>query len=96
MKSVKYSCPLGHTCQTETEDEIHRCHWYILMRGKHPQTGKDIDEWGCAIAWQPILTIESSQQMREAGAAIESFRNEMVKQNMQLLENNSRLLIGKE
>jgi len=85
-KPVKYSCPLGAKCEESTNDEIQRCHWYVLLRGKHPQSGADIDEWGCAIAWQPILTIESSQQMRQAGAAIESFRNEMVKQNNKMIE----------
>jgi hypothetical protein len=29
----------------------------------------------------PILTIENSQQQRQTGAAVESFRNEMVKAN---------------
>jgi hypothetical protein len=29
----------------------------------------------------PILAIENSQQQRQTGAAVESFRNEMVKNN---------------
>jgi hypothetical protein len=33
------------------------------------------------MAWMPMLTIENSQQQRQTGAAIESFRNEMVKAN---------------
>lgn len=63
----------------------HECEQYIQLMGKHPQTGQDVNEWGCAIAWLPILTIESSQQMHQAGAAVESFRNEMVKGNSQFL-----------
>jgi len=47
----------------------------------NPNTGEDLDEWGCAIAWMPILMIENSQQQRSTGAAVESFRNEMVKSN---------------
>ena len=39
------------------------------------------DEYGCAVSYLPLLTIENSQQTRQAGAAIESFRNEMVKSN---------------
>ena len=31
--------------------------------------------------WLPILMIENSQQQRQTGAAVESFRNEMVKSN---------------
>jgi hypothetical protein len=78
MKTVKHTCPLGHTCQTEDENEIVRCHWYIQVRGKSPQTGESVDEWGCSLAWLPVLLIEGSQQTRQAGAAIESFRNEVV------------------
>ena len=40
-----------------------------------------MNEWGCAIAWMPVMMIENSQQQRHTGAAVESFRNEMVKAN---------------
>jgi len=43
----------------------------------------DIDEWGCAVTWMPIMTIENSQQQRHTSAAVESFRNEVVKANEQ-------------
>lgn len=33
------------------------------------------------MAWLPVLMIENSQQQRHTGAAVESFRNEMVKAN---------------
>lgn len=59
----------------------HGCKWYIRLIGSHPQTGNPVDEFGCAISWLPVLLIESSQQTRQAGAAIESFRNEMIKAN---------------
>jgi len=58
-----------------------KCSWMMQVRGKHPQTGEEIDEWGCAVTWMPILTIENSHQQRQTGAAVESFRNEMVKAN---------------
>lgn len=47
----------------------------------NPNTGAEVDEWGCSIAWLPVLMIENSQQQRQTGAAVESFRNEMVKAN---------------
>jgi len=47
----------------------------------NPNTGAEVDEWACAIAWLPMLLIENSQQQRQTGAAVESFRNEMVKAN---------------
>ena len=52
-------------------------------------TGKDIDNWGCSIAWLPHLLIENANQTREAGAATESFRNEMVKAS----ENTVRTMV---
>jgi hypothetical protein len=33
------------------------------------------------MAWMPMLMIENSQQQRGTSAAVESFRNEMVKSN---------------
>lgn len=56
-----------------------KCNWFMQIRGYDTNTGKDIDEWGCAVTWLPTLLIENSNQMRQAGAATESFRNEMVK-----------------
>jgi len=33
------------------------------------------------MAWLPVLLIENAQQSRQTGAAVESFRNEMVEVN---------------
>ncbi len=56
--------------------------------GKNPNTGEDINQFDCAVTWLPMLLIEGSQQTRQSGAAIESFRNEMVRLN----ENSQNLL----
>lgn len=56
-----------------------QCSWFTQVRGTNPNTGKEVDEWGCAITWLPMLMIENSQQQRQTGAAVESFRNEMTK-----------------
>ena len=58
-----------------------KCSWFTQVRGTNPNTGKEVDEWNCAITWLPVLLIENSQQQRQTGAAVESFRNEMVKAN---------------
>jgi hypothetical protein len=55
-----------------------QCSWFTQVRGTNPNTGKEVDEWGCAVTWLPMLMIENSQQQRQTGAAVESFRNEMV------------------
>ena len=57
----------------------HQCVWYNMLQGKHPQTGLDVQEWGCSIAWLPLLLVENSAKMTGVQAATESFRNEMVK-----------------
>lgn len=57
------------------------CAWFSLVRGQNPNTGKEVDEWACSIAWLPVLLIENSQQQRQTGAAVESFRNEVTAAN---------------
>jgi len=61
----------------------------MQLRGTNPNTGQEVDDWGCAMAWMPVLMIENSQQQRQTGAAVESFRNEVVKANK---ENQEMLL----
>jgi hypothetical protein len=73
----KNQCPLNNFDPCKQLD----CAWFLKIAGKNPNTGQDIDEWGCSMSWLPILMIENSQQQRQTGAAVESFRNEMVKNN---------------
>lgn len=56
-----------------------KCAWFTKVVGYDMNTGKEVDEYKCAIAWMPMLMIENSGQQRQTGAAVESFRNEMVK-----------------
>jgi hypothetical protein len=93
----KTNCPLN---QFNPCKEL-ECAWFTKLVGKNPQTGSDIDEWGCAVSWLPVLLVENSQQQRQTGAAVESFRNEMVKGNemsqriwMASLANNNKLLVN--
>ena len=58
-----------------------KCAWFMKVAGTNPNTGKEIEDWACSMAWIPIMLIENSRQQRSTGAAVESFRNEMVKNN---------------
>jgi hypothetical protein len=58
-----------------------QCAWFTRVQGVDTNTGNQVDEYQCAIAWMPMLLIENSGQQRQTGAAVESFRNEMVKAN---------------
>ena len=67
----------GNFCPLVGEDCLGlKCAWFTQLRGMHPQTGEDIDEWGCAVSWMPILLIENSQKQRETNDTIQNFRNE--------------------
>ena len=55
-----------------------KCAWFTKLTGSNPQTGQPIDEWGCAIAWTPILLIENTQAASHTGEAVESLRNKLV------------------
>jgi hypothetical protein len=57
------------------------CLFFTQLRGMNPNTGDPVDEWGCAITWIPFLLVENSQMQRQTGAAVESFRNEVVRTN---------------
>lgn len=73
----KQNCPLdGFNPCRQLE-----CAWFMKMRGTNPNTGEEIEDWACSMAWLPMLLIENSQQQRQTGSAVESFRNEMVKAN---------------
>jgi|TARA_B100000073_G_C23600713_1_gene520307 hypothetical protein len=75
--TAKNNCPLNKFKPCKELE----CAWFVKVVGKDPQSEKQIDQWGCAITWIPVLTIENSQQQRQTGSAVESFRNEMVKAN---------------
>lgn len=66
------------------------CTFFTKLVGTHPQTGQHVEEWDCCIKWLPLLLTENSQQGRSTAAAVESFRNEMVKANTQLLQLDSK------
>ena len=78
----------------------HKCPMWQQFRGVNPNTGKEVDNWQCAAAMLPMLMIETSQQVRQAGAATESFRNEVVRRAddasryRALPQENHQILIG--
>lgn len=68
-------CPLGSKCEEAIEGAVHRCAWYIQLQGRDPQSGKEVDEWRCAMSWLPILLIENAREVKSVAAAAESSRN---------------------
>jgi hypothetical protein len=76
---VEFTCPLGSECETTRDKKIIRCAWYTKMVGLDPNTGKEIDDWACAMSWMPMLQVEMSSTNRGQTQALESFRNETIK-----------------
>jgi hypothetical protein len=68
-------CPLH---RKDVSKVCHHCPWWISVRGTNKNTGEEIDRWGCAIGFLPLLLIENAQMQNRTGAAVESFRNELV------------------
>lgn len=74
----------GSFCPLIKKDCVQlKCSWFTMLRGTNPNTGKEVDEWMCAVAALPMLQIEVAKEARQGAAATESFRNEMVRANQQ-------------
>lgn len=73
----KNQCPINNFEPCRQLD----CAWFLKVSGKDPNTGEDVDDWACSVAWTPVLLIENANMSRQTGAAVESFRNEMVRSN---------------
>lgn len=56
-----------------------KCRFWMRLQGTDPQTGNPRDEFGCAIPWLVVVTLEGNKETRQAAAAMESTRNEMVR-----------------
>jgi hypothetical protein len=55
----------------------HECMLYTHVTMQHPQTGASTDQFGCAVAWLPILMVEGARHTRGVQAAVESTRHEI-------------------
>ena len=78
----KNGCPLHNFEPCKQLD----CAWFTKIAGKNPQGQKEIEEWGCAVTFMPILMVANTNSNTRTQAAIESFRNKMVSQQDELLQ----------
>lgn len=76
------TCPLGHKCEEARDGKVYRCAWYVTLAGENPNTGEVMgDEHGCAMQWMPVLQVEVAGTNRGQTQALNSFRNEVVRDN---------------
>ena len=79
-KSTEKLCPLLKSpCIGD------QCMFATTVRGTHPQTGEEIDQSGCAVAFLPVLLIENAKASHQTGAALESLRNATANNHDQLI-----------
>ncbi len=69
-----------------------RCQMWISVKGVDPQSNAIVDRYGCADAFVPMLLVEIAQQSRQTSAAVESFRNEVVKANEETVQERRNAL----
>ncbi len=84
--------PGNHCPLLDKECIQFKCAFWTQLRGTNPQTGQEVDEWGCAIAFLPVLLIETAKEARQGAAATESFRNEVVAR----IDQTRRRLLSRE
>ena len=92
MINIEITCPFGHRCERVAGEVVSRCALYTNIKGKDPQSEEIIDEWRCALSWTPILMVENAQTNRGQTQALESFRNEVVRQNDQIINMDKKQL----
>ena len=79
-------CPFMSDAKKQVQCVKHDCQLWTQLMGDDPQTGVRRAEWNCAIAWQPLLMVETANQSRKTTSSVDSFRNEMVKGNAVTLQ----------
>jgi len=90
------TCPLGSKCEEIKDNKLHRCAWFTTLAGRNPQTGEQIDEKACAIAWLPVMQVEVAQANKGTAEAVISLREETIMRQDQALSQmkTERLLNG--
>jgi len=94
LPNPEVRCPataFKRTCHSIITEPGCKCPKWVSVKGTNPQTGEPVDHWGCVDTFLPMLLIENAQQTRQAGAAVESFRNETLRQNQEAREALTRV-----
>src|SRR5262245_23388052 len=74
----------------------HNCRLYIQIKGHNPNTGEQMNKWGCSFEFLPMLLIENSQQQRHTAASVDKFHNDNAAVNQVAIEAlNSLMRVAK-
>ncbi len=90
----KPPAPKGMRCPLERKDVsrvCHRCAWYTEIKGTHPQTGAQLEQWMCAQTAVVLTTLEAAKAATEGGAVTQELRNDMQRER----QAQTRLLMSR-
>lgn len=81
LPDPKVKCP-ATAFERSCRDVVAECDCpkFVHVQFVNPQNGEKVDKYGCADAFMPLLTILGAQASNQTGAAVESLRNELVKE----------------
>jgi hypothetical protein len=72
-------CPLNGMKPCKKVRQKNGCAFWMWFTFRDPQTGDDVAQHACAMVWQPYMSMKAAQETMQGAAAVESFRNEMVR-----------------
>lgn len=67
------------------------CPKFVHVRMKD-EDGAQVDKWGCVDSFLILLGVETVRASHQTGAAVESFRNEVVKANAAAVQERQALI----
>lgn len=70
---------------------LHCCQLWQQIIGADPNTGEQINRWGCSDVFANMLRIENAKEIRQAAASIDRFNNDMAIMNGVINVQNSIL-----
>jgi len=86
-------CPMWRKPQSKV---CHTCPWWTKVTGVNPNSKREmapemIDSWDCAIAWMPLLSVNSASETFKVAAQVQEMRNEAAQNNAQQAGNMAAL-----
>ena len=100
VSKMECACPLnGKLCIDGSREDfpknkaggLVKCRWWQHLAGKDPQSEKMVDQFDCAIAWMPTVTIEGAQMGRQTAASIDKLTNEVAGVNGRIAAQSSSI-----
>lgn len=83
LPDSKVKCPatgFAKSCREIVTADNCECPKFVHVQARDPK-GAVVDKWGCVDSFLVLLAVEGVRASVQTGAAVESFRNEVVKAN---------------